>query len=51
MFQWLVKLLGEASEKSLFSALLLSSRHRRLDDLRPLLRLSTTEPSKDILRH
>ena len=51
MFQWLVKLLGEASEKSLFGAFLFCKSHRRFDDLFPLLRLSTTEPSKHIIRH
>ena len=51
MLQRLIELLGEASEKSLFGALLLSSRHRRLDDLRPLLRLCASQPSKDVLRH
>ena len=51
MFQRLVKFLHEASEKSLLGALLLSGRHRRFDDLRPLLRLCALQPSKDVLRH
>ena len=51
MLQRLIKLLRKSVENPLLGAFLFCRSHRRFDDLFPLLRLSTTEPSKDVLRH
>ena len=51
MLQRLIELLRKSVEDPLFGAFLFCKSHRRFDDLFPLLRLSTTEPSKHIIRH